>query len=59
MHTQFAKVALALIDQVRGPYDDQNIQAVIGTKNFLRQIVAGHLLVVAPPKLEPAPEQPK
>lgn len=48
MSTQLAKIALALIDQVRGPYDDQNLQAVLQTKDMLRKIAAGQL-VVAPP----------
>lgn len=49
MSTQLAKVALALIDQVRGPYDDQNLQAVLQTKDMLRKIAGGQL-VVSPPK---------
>jgi hypothetical protein len=50
MSTQHAKIALALIDQVRGPYDDQNLQAVLQTKDMLRKIAAGQL-VVSPPKV--------
>ncbi len=53
MNAQLAKIALALIDQVRGPYDDQNLQAVLQTKAMLRQIASGEL-VVSPPK---PPEQ--
>ncbi len=49
MNQQLAKIALSLIDQVRGPYDDQNMQAVLQTKAMLRQIASGEL-VVSPPK---------
>ncbi len=56
MYTQFAKIALSLIDQVRGPYDDQNMAAVMQTKNFLKQIASGQLIVSAPkPKKAPKP----
>ncbi len=48
MSTQLAKIALSLIDQVRGPYDDQNLQAVLQTKDMLRKIAAGVLVVAAP-----------
>jgi hypothetical protein len=48
MHQQLAKVALELIAQVRGPYDDQNLNAVLQTKRMLQQIAAGQLLVVPP-----------
>lgn len=58
MNETLAKNALALIDQVRGPYDDANINAVIQTKNMLRGIASGKLLVV--PKLDPpAAESPQ
>lgn len=53
MNQQFANIALSLIDQVRGPYDDQSLQAVMQTKQWLRQIENGQLLV-QPPKQEPA-----
>jgi len=59
MYTQFAKVALSLIDQVRGPYDDQNMQAVLQTKNFLKQIANGQLVVTAPKPKKRAAENPK
>ncbi len=55
MYTQFAKIALSLIDQVRGPYDDQNMAAVMQTKNFLKQIASGQLIVSAP-KQKKAPK---
>jgi hypothetical protein len=48
MSSQHAKIALALIDQVRGPYDDGNLQAVLQTKDMLRKIAAGQLIVTAP-----------
>lgn len=50
MSVPHAKIALALIDQVRGPYDDQNLQAVLQTKDMLRRIVSGELIVAPPPK---------
>lgn len=53
MNQQLAKIALALIDQVRGPYDDQNIAAVMQTKAMLRKIASGDLVLVEPPKVEP------
>ncbi len=49
MSIPHAKIALSLIDQVRGPYDDQNLQAVLQTKDMLRKIASG-TLVVSPPK---------
>jgi hypothetical protein len=59
MSTQNAKNALALIDQVSpgiGAYRDENIAAVANAKTWLRQIASGQLVVVEPPKVEPAPE---
>jgi hypothetical protein len=58
MSSQHAKIALALIDQVRGPYDDQNLQAVLQTKDMLRKIAAGQLRVISPeaPKVPKAPK---
>jgi hypothetical protein len=56
MSTQHANNALALIDQVNpgtGGYRDENLMAVAGVKRWLRQIAAGELLVVDPPKVEP------
>lgn len=50
MSIPHAKIALALIDQVRGPYDDQNLQAVLQTKDMLRRIVSGELIVGTPAK---------
>lgn len=48
MHQQLAKIALELIAQVRGPYDDQNMNAVLQTKRMLHQIAEGQLLLVPP-----------
>lgn len=53
MNETLAKNALALIDQVRGPYDDQNLNAVMQTKNMLRGIATGKLLVVPAPEAVP------
>lgn len=51
MHQNLAKNALALIDQVRGPYDDQNLNAVMQTKAMLYKIASGEL-VVTPRKVK-------
>lgn len=57
MSIPHAKIALQLIDQVRGPYDDNTLQAVIQTKAMLHQIVSGELIVTPPPKTG-APQEP-
>jgi hypothetical protein len=57
MSIPHAKIALALIDQVRGPYDDQNLQAVMQTKDMLRRIVTGELVVAPRPKLDATPQE--
>lgn len=57
MSTQNARNALVLIDQVNpgtGAYRDENIMAVANTKAWLRRIANGELVVVDPPKVEPA-----
>lgn len=59
MNEQLAKIALSLIDQVRGPYDDQNLQAVLQTKDMLRKIAAGALVVSAPKPSKRKAEEPK
>ena len=57
MSIQNARNTLALIDQVNpgtGAYRDENIMAVANAKTWLRQIASGQLVVVDPPKVEPA-----
>lgn len=57
MSIQHARNALSLIDQVdpgTGGYRDENLLAVSSVKTWLRQIAAGQLVVIEPPKVEPA-----
>lgn len=56
MSKQHAMNALAMIDQVNpgaGGYRDENLQAVMQTKTWLKQIVSGQLVVTPAKKPEP------
>ena len=57
---QLAAIALDLISQVSGKYDDQSISAVGACRQFLHGIRTGKLVVGAPqPEVPSAPEKPE
>lgn len=55
----FAKNALEMISKVSIPATDENLAAVAQTRTMLHNIANGTLVVVAPPKVEAAPEKTK